>query len=61
MKLRWRRLLICVSHRTFTGNSGIVKPSTRNEGNSNVELPLSSIEVNTLDVPGSRAAEGGFE
>jgi hypothetical protein len=50
-----------VVHRMFAGNADIAKPGACNEVNGNVELPLSSIEVNTLDVPGSRDAEGGFE
>jgi hypothetical protein len=52
---------LCVVHGMFPGNSDISKPGACNEVNSNVELPLSSIEVNTMDVPGSRDAQGGFE
>jgi hypothetical protein len=50
-----------VVHGMFAGNSDIAKPGACNEVNGNFELPLSSIEVNTLDLPGSRDAEGGFE
>ena len=61
-KLRCRRRLTCVSCTGCSpGNSDISKPGACNEVNSNVELPLSSIEVNTMDVPGSRDAQGGFE
>jgi hypothetical protein len=35
----------------LAGNSGIAKSAACNEVNGDVELPLSSIEVNTSDIP----------
>jgi len=50
-----------VVHGMFAGNPGITKSAACNEVNGDVELLLSSIEVNTSDVPRSRDTEGGFE
>ena len=43
------------------GNPGIAKSAACNEVNGDVELPLSSIEVNTSDIPRCRDTEGGLE
>ncbi len=50
-----------VVHGLAAGNYGIAKSAACNEVNGDVELPLSSIEVNTSDIPRSRDTEGGFE
>ncbi|AME27124.1 hypothetical protein PAMC26577_11815 [Caballeronia sordidicola] len=50
-----------VVHGMLAGNSGIAKSAACNEVNGDVGLPLSSIEVNTSDIPRSRDTEGGFE
>jgi hypothetical protein len=42
-------------------DSGIGKSAACNEVNGDVELPLSSIEVNTSDIPRSGDTEGGLE
>ncbi|OTP67733.1 hypothetical protein PAMC26577_35960 [Caballeronia sordidicola] len=50
-----------VMHGMLAGNSCIAKSAACNEVNSDAELPPSSIEVNTSDIPRSRNTEGGFE
>jgi hypothetical protein len=40
-----------VVHKMFTSNPSIGKPAACNEVHGNRELPLSSIELNALDVP----------
>jgi hypothetical protein len=50
-----------VMYGMLTCDSSIGKPGACDKVQANIELPLSLIEVNTSNVPGSRYAEGGVE
>ncbi|OTP76212.1 hypothetical protein PAMC26577_11370 [Caballeronia sordidicola] len=50
-----------VVHGMLADNPAVAESAACNEVNGDVELPLSSIEVNTSDIPRCRDTEGGFE
>ena len=52
---------LCVVHRMLACDSGTGKSGACDEVHTNIELPLSRIEVNTSNIPRSRDTEGGFK